>query len=136
MTELAASITKIVLRVTVKTGADGKMFGSVTSGTIADELKHQCDVALDKRKIHLEHPIRTIGEHEVELRLHANVISTLKVKIESSTPVDVAAVAQEAAALAARNTREGRDAAPKEGKEPREAAAAKPERKEKREKTK
>jgi large subunit ribosomal protein L9 len=73
--------------VSVKTGEDGKMFGSVTAGTIADQLKTQFEVALDKRKIHLEHPIRTLGEHEVELRLHADVITKLKVRVESSNPL-------------------------------------------------
>ncbi|HEY2952528.1 MAG TPA: 50S ribosomal protein L9, partial [Verrucomicrobiae bacterium] len=70
----------------VKTGDDGKMFGSVTAGTIADELKHQFDITLDKKKIHLEHPIKTLGEHDVELRLHADVKASLKVIVESTTP--------------------------------------------------
>src|SRR6476661_5170230 len=64
----------------------------------ANELKHQLDVTLDKKKIHLEHPIRTLGEHEVELRLHADVVMKLKVRVESSTPM--AAPAPEAAAEA------------------------------------
>ncbi len=76
MTELSRSLAKLIAVVTVKTGDDGKMFGSVTAGTIADQLKTQFDVALDKRKIHLEHPIRTLGEHEVELRLHHDVVTT------------------------------------------------------------
>src|SRR5262249_53564950 len=54
---------------------------------IADELKHQFEISLDKKKIHLEHPIRTLGDFEVELRLHQDVVTTLKVKVESSTPL-------------------------------------------------
>src|SRR5262247_538629 len=73
MTELAKSLSKLICIITVKTGDDGKMFGSVTAGMIADQLKTQFDVTLDKKKIHLEHPIRTVGEQEVELRLHADV---------------------------------------------------------------
>jgi large subunit ribosomal protein L9 len=87
MTELSKMLSKILLTISVKTGDDGKMFGSVTSGTIADELKHQFDVALDKHKIHLEKPIRNVGEIEVELRLHADVKTTLKVNVLSSNPV-------------------------------------------------
>lgn len=88
MNELAKSVRNFPpLIIKVKTGDDGKLFGSVTSGTIADELKHQFDVTLDKRKIHLEHPIRALGEHEVELRLHTDVNAVLKVRIESTTPV-------------------------------------------------
>ncbi len=86
MTELSKSLAKMTLIVKVKTGEDGKMFGSVTPGTIADEMKHQFDVALDKKKIHLEAPIRTMGEFELELRLHPDVKSSLKVRVESSTP--------------------------------------------------
>ena len=85
MTDLAKSLSKLICLISVKTGEDGKMFGAVTSGMIADQLKTQFDVTLDKRKIHLEHPIRAIGDHEVEFRLHAEVVTTLKVRVESTT---------------------------------------------------
>ncbi len=87
MTDLAHSLNKLTAVISVKTGDDGKMFGSVTSGSIADQLKTQFEVTLDKRKIHLEAPIRTLGEHEVELRLHHDVVARLKVRVESSTPL-------------------------------------------------
>ncbi|HOX02312.1 MAG TPA: 50S ribosomal protein L9 [Candidatus Paceibacterota bacterium] len=86
MQELARALSKLTLKVLVKTGEDGKMYGSVTGGTISDELKTQYEIALDKRKIHLEKPIRTLGDHEVEMRLHADVTATLKVVVESSNP--------------------------------------------------
>jgi large subunit ribosomal protein L9 len=89
MTDLAKSLSKLICVLTVKTGEDGKMFGTVTSGMIADQLKTQFDVTLDKRKIHLEHPIRALGDAEVELRLHADVKTTLKVRVESTTPPPV-----------------------------------------------
>src|SRR5437764_6255670 len=81
MTELAKALSKLTCVITVKTGEDGKMFGTVTAGMIADQLKTQLDVSLDKRKIHLEHPVRTLGEHEVELRLHTGVTPNLKLKV-------------------------------------------------------
>ena len=87
MSELAKGLSKMVLMVTAKTGEDGKLFGSITTGAIADELKHQFDVAIDKKKIHLEHPLKTLGEHEVELRLHPEVTTTLKVQINSDKPL-------------------------------------------------
>src|SRR5262245_36278747 len=99
MTELSSTLSKLTLVVHVKTGEDGKMFGSVTAGTIADELRHQYDAQLDKRKIHLAHPIKSLGEHEVPLHLHHDVNCTLKVKVESSTPLSP----EVQAALAARN---------------------------------
>jgi large subunit ribosomal protein L9 len=86
MTELGQALSKLTLVIHVKTGDDGKLFGSVTAGTVADELKHQFDATVDKRKIHLAHAIKNVGEHEVELRLHPQVQTTLKVRVESTTP--------------------------------------------------
>ena len=106
MTELAKGVTKLICVIKVKAGDDGKMFGSVTAGMIADELKHQFDIALDKKKIHLEHAIRALGEHEVALHLHAEVKSTLKVRVESLTPI--AAPAPEAAPAEVKTEKRGR----------------------------
>jgi large subunit ribosomal protein L9 len=87
MTELAKGFTKLICVIKVKTGDDGKLFGTVTTGMIADELKHQFDITLDKKKIRLEHPIKVLGEQEIELHLHADVKSTLKIRVESLTPI-------------------------------------------------
>ena len=129
MSELAKSITKLTCHVKVKTGDDGKMFGSVTSGTIVDELKHQFDISLEKKKIHLEHPIRATGEHEIELRLHPDVKATLKVKVESLNPVAVTAEAAAAQAdekgAAPRTEKRGRRVDSKDEAEAKPAAKAK-----------
>lgn len=122
MTELAKSVRNfppVVIK--VKTGEDGKMFGSVTSGTIADELKHAFDLALDKKKIHLEHPIRALGEYEVELRLHTDVTASLKVRVESTTPV----VVPEAAAKTEEPKTEKRGKRKEAGEAPAEASEKK-----------
>jgi large subunit ribosomal protein L9 len=121
MSELAKGVTKLICVVKVKAGDDGKMFGSVTAGMIADELKHQFDIALDKKKIHLERAIRTLGEHEVALHLHAEVKSTLKVRIESLTPI--AAPAPEAAPVEVKTEKRGKRP---ESAEKSETAEAKP----------
>jgi len=115
MTELSSTLSKLTLVLHVKTGEDGKMFGSITAGTIADELRHQYDAQLDKRKINLEHPIKTLGEHEVPLHLHHDVDTTLKVRVESSTPLSPEVQAQLAAAKAPKaeakeTAKEGRSA--------------------------
>jgi len=86
MTELSKALSKLICVIKAKTGEEGKLFGAVTAGMIADELKHQFDIALDKKKIHLEHAFRTTGEFEVELNLHQEVKGTLKVRVESTTP--------------------------------------------------
>jgi large subunit ribosomal protein L9 len=87
MTELAKAVQKLICVIKVKTGEDGKLFGTVTAGMIADELKHQFDITLDKRKITIASPIKTLGEHEVELPLHHDVKATLKIRVESLTPI-------------------------------------------------
>ena len=127
MTELAKGVQKLICVIKVKTGDDGKMFGSVTSGMIVDELKHQFDISLDKKKIHLEHPIKAIGEYEIELHLHSDVKSTLKVHVQSLTPIAAAE-----AAPAAKPEEPKRPRTEKRGKhaEPEKAEAA-PEGKEK-----
>ena len=93
MSDLAKSISKLIAIVTVKTGDDGKMFGSVTSGSIADALKNQFDISLDKKKIHLDHPIKTLGEHEIELHLHPEVTTSMKVRVDSDHPLPQAEAA-------------------------------------------
>jgi large subunit ribosomal protein L9 len=120
MSELSKSISKLIAVIHVKTGDDGKMFGSVTSGTIADALKSQFDITLEKRKIHLEHPLKTLGEHEIELRLHPEVTTSMKVRIESDHPLPQA----EAAAPAGREEgrRESR-VSEKRGRKPEEPKA-------------
>ena len=112
MTELASTLNKLTLVLHVKTGEDGKMFGSITAGTIADELRHQYDAQLDKRKIQLAHPIKSLGEHEVPLHLHHDVDCMLKVRVESSTPLSP----EVQAALAAQKANAAKDTA-KDAKE-------------------
>ena len=135
MTELSKALSKFVCLIKVKAGEDGKMFGSVTAGMIADELKHQFDISLDKKKIHLEHPIRVLGDHEVELNLHAEVKGTLKVRVESTTPAAAPASEAATAAPAEAKAEEDRKGRPdRRGSVRREARAERAPRTEKAEK--
>ena len=126
MSELAKGVSKLICVIKVKAGDDGKMFGSVTAGMIADELKHQFDITLDKRKIHLEHPIKALGEQEVELRLHTEVKGILKVRVESLTPVVTPVV--EAAPAEVRTEKRGKRVEKIEaaGEKPKSVKAEKP----------
>jgi len=118
MTELASTLSKLTLVIHMRTGEDGKLFGSVTSGTIADELRHQYDAQVDKRKIHLQQPIKNLGEHEIPLHLHHDVNCTLKVRVESSTPLSPEVQAAIAAqAVAQKREKEAPKAEAKSGKE-------------------
>jgi len=84
--ELAKGVSKLVLTIKVRTGDDGKMFGSVTSAMILEELAHQFDVHLAKKQVHMSDTIRNTGDHDVELKLHADVSCTLNVRVESVNP--------------------------------------------------
>lgn len=76
----AEEIAKLKLAFRVKAGAGGRLFGSITSKQIADELaKHGHKI--DKRKIMLDDPIRTLGVTKVQLRLHPEVTATVDVQI-------------------------------------------------------
>ena len=118
MSDLAKSMAKLTATIKVKTGDDGKLFGSVTPGMIAEELKSHFDIHLDRKKIHLEHPIRTLGEHDVALHLHPEIHATLKVNVESLNPVPIAA--QKAAAAEAKPGPAEDDAAKKGRRPPRD----------------
>lgn len=84
--ELAEALSKLTVPIKVKTSDQGKLYGSVTSQTIAEELKTQFDVVLDRRKIHLPESIRSLGNHQVDLHLHADVHATLNVAVETTNP--------------------------------------------------
>ena len=76
-------IEAVEIVLTHRAGEEGKLFGSVTSMEIEAELAAK-GVAIDRRKIQLEQPIKTLGEHEVEIKLNAGVTATLKVKVVSA----------------------------------------------------
>jgi large subunit ribosomal protein L9 len=87
--DLRDSLKSLKLIIKVNTGEGGKLFGSVTSGTICDELKNQFDVDLDKRKVDLTKAIKEIGEYDIPLKLHADIEAELNVIVESETPVEM-----------------------------------------------
>jgi large subunit ribosomal protein L9 len=119
MSELGRSLGKLVLVVKAKTGEDGKLFGSITAGAIADELKTHYEAVVDRKKIHLDHPIKSLGDHEVELRLHPQVHVTLKVKVESSNPPPAPAPEAAPAGKDAKAAKGGKPEAKPEPKKPR-----------------
>jgi large subunit ribosomal protein L9 len=77
---LANKLESITLVLKTKAGEGGRVFGSITSKHIADELKRQ-NYDIDKRKIMLEDPIKTLGVTQVPIKLHPAVKATLKVQV-------------------------------------------------------
>jgi large subunit ribosomal protein L9 len=80
--ELSKKIEAASITVAIKLGEGGKTFGSVSSKEIAEEVKAQLGYDVDKKKVQLKDAIKTVGEHEVKIKLHPQVTTTLKVKVE------------------------------------------------------
>ena len=74
-------ISQITVTMIRKAGEEGKLYGSVTSRDIAQELEGE-GVSVDRRKIIIDETIRTLGEFEVAIKLHPEVISKIKVIVE------------------------------------------------------
>ncbi len=79
--ELAGKLNDLLIEVKTKTGEGGRLFGSVTSKEIAFALKNQHGVELDKRKLELKEPIKALGNYEVHVKIHSDVVATLKVHV-------------------------------------------------------
>jgi large subunit ribosomal protein L9 len=81
---LARDIVKLPVTIRRKVGEGGSLYGSVTAIDIADFLvTHKIDI--DKRKIQLEEPIKTVGEYQVPIRLHREVTVPIKVVVEAES---------------------------------------------------
>src|SRR5205814_5007777 len=68
--ELATKLTPVTVRIPARAGAEGRLFGSVTPADVATAVEAQTGVGVDRRRLHLDEPIRALGVHEVPLRLH------------------------------------------------------------------
>jgi large subunit ribosomal protein L9 len=78
--QLAKEIEQMEISITAKAGKDGRLFGAISTKQIADELKKK-NIQIDKRKILLDEPIRTMGYTNVPLKLHPEVTAKLKVHV-------------------------------------------------------
>ena len=74
-------IENIVLKMKVKSGENGRIFGSITSKEIAENLEKEYKIKVDKKKILLQEPIKTIGMFNIEIKLYENITAKLKIHI-------------------------------------------------------
>ena len=81
--ELAQQIEKLKVQMTIKTGEGGRTFGSITAKEIAEALKIQHGIDIDKKKISMRDAIKSIGEFSVVIKLHPKVSATLSVSVDS-----------------------------------------------------
>lgn len=81
---LAARMSGLEVVVRSKAGSNGKLFGSITGKDIADQLKAQYNINIDKKSLVLPEAIKSLGETEVEVKLYTGVSTKIKVKVENS----------------------------------------------------
>ena len=82
--EVATKLVPQVIRLTSRAGGEGKLFGSVTTTDVAEAVLAQTGIELDRRKLHLEEPIRVVGTHRVTVRLHSDVEFPVTVEVSAS----------------------------------------------------
>jgi large subunit ribosomal protein L9 len=87
---LAKQIEKAGIAIAVKTGEGGKLFGAVTANDIHAKLT-AAGINVEKRRIHLGQPIKTLGKHTVNIRLHSEVTVELSFDVVSENPIEPAA---------------------------------------------
>ena len=80
--ELKEKIESLSINIEGKAGEGGRLFGSITSGDIADALKSQAKIDIDKRKIELKENIKTMGTSKVDIRIHPGIVASLSVNVK------------------------------------------------------
>ncbi|MBE3101681.1 MAG: 50S ribosomal protein L9 [Firmicutes bacterium] len=80
--KLAESISKLEIAIKAKCGENGKLFGSVTNKEIADAIKSKYKLSIDKKKIVLSEPIRSLGNFQLDVKVYPEVVAKLSVKVE------------------------------------------------------
>lgn len=82
--EVATKLVPQVIKLTSRAGGEGKLFGSVTTTDVAEAVLAQTGIELDRRKLHLDEPIRVVGTHRVTVRLHSDVEFPVTVEVSAS----------------------------------------------------
>jgi len=77
--EIAATLNKSVITIEARTGEDERLFGSVTAANIASAIERARDVRIDRRRVKLDEPIRSLGTHQVPIQVHGDVEASVKV---------------------------------------------------------
>lgn len=94
--KMASEISKNKITIEVKTGEDDRIFGSVTSQMIFDSLVSNGFEGIEKRKIVLSEPIKSLGDHEVEIKLQHSVVAKIIVSVVNENAVEVVEIIEEA----------------------------------------
>ncbi len=97
---MKAALEGVTIKIVAQVGEEGQLFGSVTAQMIADACKEQAGIDVDKRRVELKSPIKTAGEHEVEISLYREIKGTVKVLVGSEADFAAEAAEEEVAEAA------------------------------------
>ena len=78
---VARGLVQMVIRIPMRAGPEGRLFGSVTTANISDAISEQAAVDIDRYRIQLDEPIKTLGTHQVPVRLHSEVEFPVTVEV-------------------------------------------------------
>lgn len=79
--QLGNRLSALLIEVKTKTGEGGRLFGSVTSKEIAEALKKQHGLEVDKRKLDIKEPIKALGNYEIQVKIHPDVTAKLQIHV-------------------------------------------------------
>ena len=79
--EIASRLVPQTINVIAKAGAEGRLFGSVTSADVVAAVAKQTGIEIDRRKLHLDEPLKSVGMHQVLVRLHTDVEFPVTVEV-------------------------------------------------------
>ena len=82
--DIARQLVPKVITIAARAGGEGKLFGSVTTIDVVEAVQAQTGLELDRRKVHLEEPIREVGTHRVNVKLHSEVEFPVTVEVSAS----------------------------------------------------
>ena len=86
--DIAATLTKTVLTIPMRSGPDGRLYGSVTAADLADEIWRTRKIRVDRRKIRLEEPIKAVGAYLVEIDVFTDVRAAVKTQVVAAEGFD------------------------------------------------
>jgi large subunit ribosomal protein L9 len=81
--EIARQLVPQVITLSARAGAGGRLFGSITTTDVVDAVQAQTGLSIDRRKVHLEEPIRDVGTHRVNVKLHSDVEFPVTVEVSA-----------------------------------------------------
>ncbi len=79
--DIARRLVPAIIRVSARAGSEGRLFGSITTADVAEAVADQTGLELDRRKLHLDEPIRELGTHRVLVKLHSEVEFPVTVEV-------------------------------------------------------